>query len=161
MNLCHLCFAVACDSGFTYFLRNITSTSSRVRRLFDFTFLNACNVSFLSSEWKIFIFMRLVIAGCILIIVWNKSSKSFSVFPSNVIEVVLTGRIVIECGSFCRLTSTSANLLIWSWAVSGTSGSGADKSCPDICFESITVFQGSELSEFVLSRIQEFAVGCR
>ena len=43
-----------------------------------------------------------------MIIVWNRSSKcsNFSLFPSNVIGVVVTGRVVIDCGLFWRLTST-------------------------------------------------------
>ena len=125
MSLCHLCFAVACDSGFTYFLRNMTSTPPKIWRLIEFMFLNVCNAPNSAVREK-FIFIFSVIAGCILLIVWNKSSKSsnFSLFPSNIIGVMVTGRIVIECGLFCRLTSTAANLLIGSWGVSGTSGSG-------------------------------------
>ena len=126
---CHLCFAVAWDSGLTYFLRNMISTSSSVWRLIEFMFLKVCRAPFLSNEWKWFIFICSVMAGCILIIVWNKSSKSsnFSLFPSNVIGVVWTGRIVIVWGLFCKLTSTSANLLSGSWGDSVTSGSGAGR----------------------------------
>ena len=110
---CHLCFAVAWDSGLPYFLRNMTSTSCRVWRLMEFMFLNVCNAPFCSNEWKRLIFICSVIAGCILIIVWNKSSKrsNFSLFPSKVIGVVWTGLMVMDWGLFCKLTNTSANLL--------------------------------------------------
>ena len=43
MSLCHLCFAVTCVSGFTYFPRIMTSTSSKVRGLIEFMLLNVFN----------------------------------------------------------------------------------------------------------------------
>ena len=115
MSLCHLCLAVARDSGFTYLRRNMTSSS--VWQLMVFMFLNVCSAPFRSKERKRLIFICSVITGCIFIIVWNKSSKSsnFSLLPSNAMRVVVTGLIVIECGLFWRLTSTSANLFIGSW----------------------------------------------
>ena len=111
----------------TYILRNMTSTSSKVWRLMEFMFLNVCNAPLRSSEWKWFVFICSVKAGCVLIIVWNKSSKSsnFSLFPSNVIGVVWTGLMVIDWRLFCKLTKTSANLFNGSCGISGTSGSGA------------------------------------
>ena len=52
---------------------------------------------------------------------------TFSLLPSKVIEVVGTGLIVIDWDLFCKLTSTSANLLIGSWGTSGASGSCTGK----------------------------------
>ena len=92
-------------------------------------FRNVCYAPFRSNEWKWLIFICSFNAGCNFIIVRSKSSKSsnISLIPSNVIGEVLTGRIVIDCGLFWRLTSTSANRFIGSWDVSGTSGSGAGR----------------------------------
>ena len=43
--LCHLIFAVACDCGLTYFRRNLMSTSSCIRLLLAYMFLNNCGAS--------------------------------------------------------------------------------------------------------------------
>ena len=40
VSLCHLCLAVACDSGSTYFRRNTISTSPRVFLVDALMFLN-------------------------------------------------------------------------------------------------------------------------
>ena len=91
-------------------------------------FLNVCSGPFRSKERKWLNFICSFITGCILIIVWNKSSKS-SIFRScsqMSRGVVVTGLIVIDFGLFWRLTRTSANLFIGSWGVCGTSGCGAD-----------------------------------
>ena len=81
-----------------WFLRNLTSISSRDWWLMEFRFLNVCIVPYLSNEWKWLIFVCSVIAGCISLIVWKKSSISsyFSPLPLNVIREVVTGRIVID-----------------------------------------------------------------
>ena len=59
-----------------WFLRKLTSISSRVWRLIEFRFLNVCIVLYLSNDWKWLIFVCSVIAGCISLIVWKKSSIS-------------------------------------------------------------------------------------
>ena len=94
---CHLCLAVACDSGLTYFRLNMTNTSSRVcRRLAVLILPIVFRALFLNSDWKWLIFICSDISGCILIIVWKRSSNSsnFSLLPLKVIVFELTGRIV-------------------------------------------------------------------
>ena len=86
-------------------------------------FLKVCKAFFLNNEWKWLIFICSDMSGCILIIVWNRSSNgsNFSLLPSKVIVFELTGRIV-SCwavGRFCMLVKTSASLLIGSCSRAG------------------------------------------
>ena len=121
-NLCHLCLAVAWDSGLTYFLRNTAKMSSKVYRFAVLMLRENCRAFLRNSEWKWFIFIVSVISGGILIIVWKTSSKSsnFSDMPSNV-SVVLTWRTIRVCadGQLFMPTSTSARRLIGSEGVVG------------------------------------------
>ena len=47
-----VCFAVTFDSGLTYFHRRKRSTTSSVRLLLAFMFLNVCSASFRMGERK-------------------------------------------------------------------------------------------------------------
>ena len=73
---CYLCLAVACDSGLTYFRLNMTNTCSRVCRLGVLILRNVCRAFSLNSERKWLNFFCSDISGCMLIIVWNRSSNS-------------------------------------------------------------------------------------
>ena len=88
-----------------------------------------------SKKWKWLIFICSDISGCILIIVWKRSSNSsnFSLLPSKVNILELTGRIV-SCWAvwrFCILVKMSASLLIGS-----ASAAGAVLSCAGIVVSS-------------------------
>ena len=89
--------------------------------LMMFMFLNVCSAPFRSKEWKWLNFICSVITGCIFIIVWNRSSRSlnFSLLPSNVMGVVVTGLVVIDFGLFWRLTENLQGCLrqlrFWGW----------------------------------------------
>ena len=122
-------FVLRCRWGFRFDIFYQEYDQYVLKILTEFVFLNVCSDPFRIKEGKRLIFVCSVITGCILIIVWNKSSKSsiFSLLQSNVMDVVVTGRILIDCGLFWRLTSTSANLFNRSWGVSGTSVSGAGR----------------------------------
>ena len=141
MSRCHLCLAVAWDSGLTLLLRKMTNTSSSIWRFIEFILRNLCRAPFLSNEWKWFIFICSVIVGWIWIIVWNRSSNSlnFSVLPSKVKGFVVTGRNVIECGLFWRFSKTSASRLLGSCGCSAVTGSVTGRvvsrvvSCADSC----------------------------
>ena len=113
---CHLCLAVACDSGLTNLRHKMIITSSRVCLLADLMSLNVWRAFFLSREWKWLIFICSVISGCILIMVWKRSSNNsnFSLLPSNVMVFELTRRMVSSwaVGRFVGIfVKTSANLL--------------------------------------------------
>ena len=49
-SLCHLCLAVAWDSGFTYLLRKTARTFSRVCLFAELMLRNVCNAFLRSSE---------------------------------------------------------------------------------------------------------------
>ena len=127
-NLCHLCLAVAWDSGFTYFLRKMAKMSSNVCFFVELMLRNVCKAFLRNNEWKWLIFFASVISGCIFIIVWKRSSKSsnFSDFPSNVTVVELTGCTVRVCavGRLLIPTSMSASLLMGSVVVFGSASPG-------------------------------------
>ena len=48
----NLCFAVAIDCGFTYFLRKTARISPRFSRVGPLMFLKVCRASSLMREWK-------------------------------------------------------------------------------------------------------------
>ena len=50
VSLCHLCFAVACDCGLTFFRRNMMSTSPSNRLLLAIMFQKDCSASFRRCE---------------------------------------------------------------------------------------------------------------
>ena len=83
---------------------------------------------------------------------WNRSSKkmNFSVSPLKVIEVVLTGLTVIECGLFGRFTSTSASRLIDLVFVQLRRSVLSVELYPPLCHGLILVFAKPTESEFVL-----------
>ena len=74
---------MACDCGLTYFRLKTMSTSSSVRLLLAFIFLNVCTASFWRRERNWLIFIASDTSGCILSIIWKRSSNdwSFSFLP--------------------------------------------------------------------------------
>ena len=52
MSFWNLCFAVAIDWGFTYFLRKTARISPKLYRVGPLIFSNVCNASPLMREWK-------------------------------------------------------------------------------------------------------------
>ena len=93
MSVCHLCFAVACDCGLTYFRVKMISTYSSVRFLLAFIFLNVCSASLRKCERKWSIFSASEISGCILVIVSKRTSNSsnFSFLPSQISLFIVVG----------------------------------------------------------------------
>ena len=126
-NPCHLCLAVAWDSGLTYFRRNTAKMSSKVCLFAVLMLRKVCNAFLRNNERKWFNFIVSFISGCIFIIVWKRSSKSsnFSDLPSNVSTVVLTGRTISVCveGRLLMPTNTSARRLMGSEGVVWLAGS--------------------------------------
>ena len=86
-----MCFAVAIDWGFTYFLRKTARISSRFSRVGPIMFLKVWRASPLMREWKYVILSSSVSWLWILRLVWKRSSNSsnFLDFPSNVGNVVV------------------------------------------------------------------------
>ena len=87
-----LCFTVAIDWDFTYFLGNTGRTSRKFSRVGPLMFLKVCNATPLMREWKYLILSSSVSWLWILRLFGKKSSNSsnFSDFPSNVGIIVVS-----------------------------------------------------------------------
>ena len=98
VSLCHLSFAVPCDCDLTYFRRIRMNTSSSVRLLLALMFLNVCNASLLNCERRWLILIASDVSGCILSIVWERSSKSSNIlfFLSKINVFVVVSKINVD-----------------------------------------------------------------
>ena len=102
INLLNRCFAEALDLGSTYFLRKTIKMSSSVVVGVRCMFLKAFNASPLRWAWKWLIFISTVRCGCILSVVWKRSSKysNSSFFWSLPLKVSVVFRWKIEGSGF-------------------------------------------------------------
>ena len=109
----NLCFAVAIDWIFTYFLRKTARISPRFSRVGPLMFLNVCNVTPLVREWKLLILSSSVSWFWILRLVWKRSSNTsnFSDFTSTVGIVVVSDFGNLEI--LLMLLSKFAELLLF------------------------------------------------